>query len=393
MLDINSPVQYNDTITGLEYHSHSPFQSNFEPNDEIRIAVNQQDIITAPYLSYLHITGTVSGKKADGGESLVNLVNNACLLLFEEMRLEINSNEVCRTKNVGITTLIKGLLSFRSESSKNLENACWFGPNLTINAKTFSFNIPLQHIFGLCDDYHKIFVNCKQELVLLRASSDYNAIISADATSVDLKINSITWKLPRITVNEYAKINLLNMIQKDSIIHIPYRNWELHVNPNIPQTTRNLWNIKTSSQVEKPRYVILAFQKDRKNVISKDASLFDHCGITNVRLYLNGKYFPYQNVNGDQSTFYEMFTRFQSSYYGKSPSTCVSLDDFKTKTPLYVIHSNFQEEQLRGVPSIDVSIEYESSENMKPNTIAYCLIIYDLCFQYSLLSGSVKKVV
>src|SRR5215468_5369536 len=105
MLNIESDVDYSDIITGMEYHVDKPYASStFKNNDQIRIPVSQQDIITAPFESTLHITGTVSGKKDNNANACVSLVNNAMAYLFDEIRYEIGGVQLDRTKNVGIST-------------------------------------------------------------------------------------------------------------------------------------------------------------------------------------------------------------------------------------------------------------------------------------------------
>lgn len=76
--------------------------------------------------------------------------------------------------------------------------------------------------------------------------------------------------------------------------------------PTFPSTTRQSWTIKTSSQLEKPRYVILAFQTARKNDVRKDASMFDACDLRDFKLYLNNEQYPYENVKNDLGLMYDM---------------------------------------------------------------------------------------
>lgn len=392
MLDIESPVNYSDIITGMEYHSHKPYASStYNNNDEIRIPISQQDIVTAPFESTLHVTGVLSGKKADNttGAS-VSLVNNAIAFLFDDIRYEIGGIEIDRTKNVGITSTIKNLLSIKSGETGNLENACWFGPGKTKETTSFSYSVPLRLLMGYAEDYRRIVVNVKQELILLRAATDTNALISMEANSCALKITNIYWRVPHITVSDEYRLRLYKMIEKDSAVHVPFRSWELHEYPTLPQTNRHSWTVKTSSQLEKPRYVILAFQTDRKNQIKKDMSCFDGCSLQNVKLYLNSQYFPYDNVHGDQALFYEMLTRFQNSYYGHSPYPVIDLEAFKSKTPLYVIDCSKQNDTIKSGP-VDIRLEFETSDNIPDKTTAYCLILHDSHLVYTLLTGSVKR--
>ena len=81
--------------------------------------------------------------------------------------------------------------------------------------------------------------------------------------------------------------------------------------PLLPKTTKHSWSVKTSSQLEKPRYVILGLQTNRKNNRTKDCSVFDHCKVTNVTLFLNSQYYPFESLNlkfdqNKYSILYEM---------------------------------------------------------------------------------------
>lgn len=391
MLDIESPAEYSDVITSWEFHSHKPYASStYNNNDEIRIPISQQDVITVPYESTLHITGSVVGKKAAGGVTDVNLVNNAIAHLFDDIRYEIGGVEVDRTRNVGITSTIKNTMSIFSGEEGSLKNACWLGPGKSEKTTSFSFSVPLKLLMGFFEDYKKIIVNVKQELILLRSASDKNAVLSTDASDVTLKIDNIYWRVPHVTVSDSFRLKLLGMIEKDAFIHLPYRSWELHDYPTLPQTDRQSWTIKTSSQLEKPRYVVLAFQTSRKNDFTKDMSRFDGCDLNNVKLYLNSQYFPYDNIHGDTAIFYEMFYRFQSSYYGKHSQPIVDLETFKSKTPLYVIDCSHQNDSIKTGP-VDVRLEFEAKKSFPADTTAYCLLIHDAHLAYTLLTGSVKK--
>lgn len=392
MLDIEQPANYNGVITGFEFHSHKPYASTtYTDSDEIRIPISQHDIITAPFESSLYITGTLSGKKTDGSVSDISFVNNAIAYLFEDIRYELNGIEVCKTRNLGTTSTIKGLLSFRPEEVNNLKNSCWLGVDNTLKTNKFSFNVPLKYFLGFFEDYKRIIANVKQELVLLRSASDKDAVKSSDSASWSVNIESITWRVPHVTVSDEYKIKILNMIENDKTIHLPFRQWEIHEFPVLPQTNRQSWSVKTTNQLEKPRYVILAFQTGRKNDLSKNASNFDHCDLNNVKLYLNSQYFPYDNVHGDISLFYDMFVRFQSSYYGKSARPLFDLSTFKDKVPLYVIDCSNQNDSVKTGP-VDVRLEFESTAAFPANTTAYCLIIHDSHYAYTLLTGSVKKI-
>ncbi|XP_015124733.1 uncharacterized protein LOC107046595 [Diachasma alloeum] len=143
-------------------------------------------------------------------------------------------------------------------------------------------------------------------------------------------------------VADSKKINLLNYISKDAPIPISFRAWETYEYPLLPATSKHVWVVKCSTQLEKPYYVIVGFQTDRKNRTNKNASCFDHCNIRDIKLFLNSQSYPYGNLNLDIShnqyaLLYDMYTNFRSSYYGKEAEPLLSKTDFLTYAPLIVI--------------------------------------------------------
>ena len=105
---------------------------------------------------------------------------------------------------------------------------------------------------------------------------------------------------------------------KDRPIVMSFRTWELYEYILLPITSRQVWTVKTSNQLEKPRFVILGFQTTRKDQKAVIASQFDHCNLTNVKLFLNSQSYPYGNLNLDVNRnqfaiLYDMYANFQNS--------------------------------------------------------------------------------
>lgn len=112
---------------------------------------------------------------------------------------------------MGTTSTIKGLLSFRPEEENALKNTSWLGVNKTLKSGKFLFNIPLKYLLGFFEDYKKFILNIKQELVLLRSASDKDAVITTDSVDWSVKIDSITWRVPHVTVSDEYTIKLFSM--------------------------------------------------------------------------------------------------------------------------------------------------------------------------------------
>ena len=410
ILNVQTPVMFDDSISNYEIHAHQPYTgANFNNNDEIRIAIQHQDLYLLPSKSSIRICGKLRNKNNTVAEH-TNFVNNGVCYLFDEIRYEINSIEIDRSKNVGLSTLMKGWVSFSPK--ENLENAGWIEVfNKTkeiINEKGyFDISIPLSMILGFAEDYKKILINSKHELVLRRSNTDINAILSESfqhgtppATVWDdwkIDLTKIEWLMPYVSPSNEYRIRMLNYEQRGKPIHMSFRSWELFEYPSLPPTSKHIWAVKTSNQLEKPRFVILGFQTNRKNKKDKNASEFDHCQINNVKLFLNSQYYPYNNLNlnlteNQYSILYDMYVNFQTAYYGKESEPILSKSHFIRNIPLIVIDCSKQNESLKNAPVV-VRLEVETKENFPENTSAYCLIIHDKIVEYNPMSGDVRKVI
>ena len=407
ILSIQSGVVFDESIAHYELHAHQPYSSlSFNNSDEIRITIQHQDLCLLPSRSSIHICGKLTN--ANGAAlSKTKFVNNGICHLFDEIRYEINAVEIDRSKNVGLTSLIKGWTSFNPNQTLMLENAGWIDSQenntLIDSSGNFDVSIPLSMILGFAEDYKKIVVNVKHELILTRARNDVNAVIqentaaSGAATYEDFKIDltKIEWLMPYVIASDKQKIQLYNFIGKDNPISMCFRSWELHEYPLLPTTSKHIWTVKTSNQLEKPRFVILALQNKKKGIKTANASHFDHCNITNAKLFLNSQYYPYNNLNLDIAKnqfaiLYDMYTNFQKSYYGREPQPLLNKSDFINYEPLIVIDCARQNESLKNAP-VDVRLEFESKIDFPANTTAYCMILHDRIIQYNPISGDIKK--
>lgn len=405
ILNITEPIAYDNSIESYEVHSYKPYVNSFNKNDEIRIPINQQDLYILPSASSLFIEGTVNVYKrvpnADGTQervTSVNFTNNPILYLFQDIRYELNGVEIDKIKNAGITTTMKSLISMNENESNMSKIWGWSveGMKETSGGK-FSVCIPLNKILGFAEDYTKVIINCRHELILLRSNTNLNALkLNTNEVVDDIFINKIVWRVPHIKVSDRERINLLKLLEKDRALNIAFRNWDLYEYPLLPKTTKHTWSIKTSSQIEKPRYVILGLQTARKNQHDKDMSRFDHCNLRTVKVFLNSTYYPYESLEANfndnsYALIYEEYARFQHSYFSnRRCEPLLNLQDFKNIAPLFVINTSRQSELVSGI--IDVRIEIEANQDLPDQTSAYCLILNDCIFEYKPLTSFVKKI-
>ena len=395
-LNVLEEVKIEDYITRLVYLTHQPLLANrYGYNDEIRFHIQQNDVYTIPSQSYLQIRGRL--EKMDGSK----LITNGIAYLFEQIRYELNSVEIDKTRNLGAATLLKGLASMSKseyESSSNSGFARLDEANLIDNVTgSFSVCIPLKKWMGFFEDYDKIIISMKQELILLRASNDRNALYSstpADTSMVTLE--SISWLVPYINVADGVRAELLNLLRRNTLISLPFRSWEMIENTALNTVTRNNWTIMSSTQMEKPRFVLVSFLTNRKNFLNARCDRFDHVNLKDIKLFLNNEYYPYINLNldiakKDVSFLYQMYYEFQRSYYSRKDYTPIlSCADFLIDNFMVVLDCKFQNDSIKS-GSVDIRLEIETSEPMPAGTICQCLIIHDRVVEYCPFTGQVMR--
>ncbi|XP_057335072.1 uncharacterized protein LOC130673876 [Microplitis mediator] len=353
ILNIQRQIIFDESIAHYEAHAHLPYASStFKNSDEISIAVQHQDLCLLPSKSTLHVYGKFTKSDDSAASATTHMVNMTVCHMFEEIRYELNGVEIDRSKHVGMTSLMKGYTSLSPAQKNILENSGWIMDEavnkLHNNYGFFDISIPLSLLLGFAGDYHKIVINARHELILIRSNSDLNAYIvatpaaGAHAEAVEITLQKIEWIVTYVTMANKQKIEALNYITSDPAISIRFRAWELYEYPLIPNTSKHIWTVKTSTQLEKPRFVILGFQTARKNDATKNASGFDHCNIRDIKLFLNSQSYPYGNLNlnianNQYALLYDMYVNFRISYYTRESEPLLTKKKFLAQAPLYVI--------------------------------------------------------
>ena len=129
----------------------------------------------------MHVHGRLTRVDGQTPTDTTQLVNNAICHLFEEIRYELNAIEIDRSKNVGLTTLMKNYISQSPSQKSLLENAGWIDNDHRITDVNgyFDISISLSMLLGFAEDYRRIIVNAKHELILTRANDDNNTVLQA----------------------------------------------------------------------------------------------------------------------------------------------------------------------------------------------------------------------
>ena len=161
-------------------------------------------------------------------------------------------------------------------------------------------------------------------------------------------------------------------MNKGENIQIPFRKWDLYESPTLRQTSSDVWALRTSTSLEKPRYLIIGFQNnDQSNSIEKDANVFITADISDIRLYLNSTVSPYERWNLDFKKklcgpAYFTYENFHGSYYGQEVGAGPLCDyaEFIIH-PIFIIDCSHQPEDVKS-STVDVKLEFQTRESKFP---------------------------
>ena len=80
---------------------------------------------------------------------------------------------------------------------------------------TFSFRIPLKHIFGFCEDYDKIVYGLRHSLTLVRKTDDDAILRGAAAGAGKCSLDEISWFIPHVNSADAEKFSIYKTIASE----------------------------------------------------------------------------------------------------------------------------------------------------------------------------------
>ena len=421
ILRITDPILKDDSIDKYEDIAYEKIAgTNLNaPGQDIRLTIETQDIFTYPSESYLIVEGyleknlnppnaTVYNRNTD----LITLTNNGIMHLFKRIRYDLSGQEIENLVHPGQATTMIGLLKYPDDFSKSKGlNQLWYkdtNTNATIGndgnsgfavrrhyifasnpVGTFSFRIPLKHIFGFCGDYDKIVYGLKHNLTLTR-NNDNDAIYrnnndTAGAAMVDGRVilTEISWFMPHVTPADQYKMELYKIIERKEKIPVGYRMLQCD-SASVPQARNFSWRLSVKSSPEVPRFIIIGFQAGKINNQEQNPSIFDNVNINNIYAMLNSTRYPTVDYNIDFAK--NMFSRvygdaaeFRSKFFNMdeliSNPNFTPLE-YRLMYPLFLFDVSKQSEKLK-YSTTDIQIKMDFRDDPPANTQVYGVIISD----------------
>ena len=324
ILRITDPILSDDSIDKYEDVEYEPVAgTNLNSSGaDIRLAIETQDIFTHPSESFLIIEGEL--KKNDNNryahDDPIALTNNGIMHLFKRIRYNLSGQEIENIMNVGQATTMLSLLKYPDDFSKSKGlNQLWYkdttnaavinNANVGFNAGfkirqdyiitnsrprgSFSFRIPLKHIFGFCGDYDKVVYGLKHNLTLTR-NDDNEAIYRGGVAGAGgalavgkIVLSKISWFMLHVTPADKDKMELYKIIERKEKIPVGYRMIQCD-SASIPQNSTSFsWRLSVKSSPEVPRFIIVAFLSGKSNDQLQNPSIFDNVNVSNIYAMLN----------------------------------------------------------------------------------------------------------
>ena len=423
ILRITDSILKDDSIDKYEEIAYEPIVGTNlnSPGQDIRLIIETQDIFTHPSESYLIVEGFLekdlgppNATEYNPADDLITLTNNGIMHLFKRIRYDLSGQEIENIMNVGQATTMLGLLKYPDDFSKSKGlNQLWYkdtntnalidGDNFNVGFKvrrdyifssvpvgTFSFRIPLKHIFGFCEDYDKIVYGLKHNLTLTRNNNNdaiyRNDNDAAGAAMVNGRVvlKKISWFMPHVTPADQYKMELYKIIERKEKIPVGYRMLQCDSALISQNSTDFSWRLSVKSSPEVPRYIIVGFQADKSNNQQQNPSIFDNVGVDNIYAMLNSTRYPTSDysIDFDKNQFSRVYgdaAEFRSKFFNMDElisNPNITPVDYKKLYPLFLFDVSKQSEKLK-YSTTDIQIKIHFKRGLTVNTQAYAVIISD----------------
>lgn len=434
MTSIDEPIFFNDDIESFHYNDiNLQSLSNINTdNSVLNFDIQAGDKFLVPSKSDLVIRGKLvkENNALFDVEDEITLINNAIMYLFKSIELRIGNNTIERLNNPGQTSSILGYLTYPDDFNTNAGlSICW-SKDITNNANSlefdesaaapvahyrprrnqhfnqgfairkqflnssnprgqFSFIIPFSHMFGF-SEYEKYLFNIRISLLLTRGSNTLSLFKQDGVDNGKIVLQDIIWRVPEIRLSPHAHADALRKINDNKEVAVSYtrrRDDMLEIPNGIRSHT---WKLSDSSGIQKPRWLIVAFQTNKSRTQAQNPSVFDHSNIREIRVKLNSEFYPKTPVVmnfgiNDYSRMYKSMDEFKKEFYGYNSligGNQINYACFKSLFPIFVFDLRRQSEILKsGV--VDIEIKTEFLNAVPDETFGYSVILSDSLYKLS----------
>jgi hypothetical protein len=376
-----------------------------EPNKKTEFNIDFGDgFCTSKFQFY------ISGKltKSDGtnydNKANIKLINNFVPYLFSKIEVRKHNKLIEEIECPGQLSTIKGTITyskadsvsqtgFESDFKSKFEcigNLSHFGlgffENVNIPIYKGGFNIT----FVRSEDNDAIF---RWKTKKTDGSFDDTTLPAEGKITID----EFFIRVPIISYKTTSKIQLINEITKKEKLSFHFNHWQCIEQKNITGKTYSFDITNIYRNIYNPKFIIVGFQKGRLNDQQYDTSIFDHMHVKNIRVKLNGHYYPDELLNLDidgekYRIIYQMYQDYKKVYYD-SNNMYYNPKEFIDNRTLYVIDTTKTPVNISGSKNdIIINMDFEYDIQLTSKTNCYVVVVSERLLEYNVIKNDILEI-
>ena len=309
----------------------------------------------------------------------IRLVNYGMMALFSSVKLETSGGRTIEYIDHCHLNLLMYKLStstndeYESGFVKNIDNRSrqLKGDHIAAERGHMYMMIKMRDLFGFVDDLEKIIYGLGFKLILKRNNKDralyrIKANPGAVANDVNIEIRDISWCVTSIDPSNDNRIIVQKRLNKKN--NVDFRYYEKKtLYKNVPNATNFLFDLGMESGMERPQYIIIAFENNNVNEQTHDASTFHIMNVTECHCKIGSEFYPEyrMNINYGTNNYNEAFKEivsFNEDYNGlpHNIKPYINHRTFKSSYIIYVFDTRYQSDHI-GPQPIQLNFKFSAA--------------------------------
>ena len=367
----------------------------------IRFSVNQENIFCHWKNAFLELRGHLKPKtgepKTFDKKAKIAFIMNAIPHMFSNAKLTLGSRVIEAINNVGhVSSLMHYTLLARSKMKCNGLSFLWAPDteNTTADAnkgfllrrdfildrpKTpgfFSLRIPLSMIFGFMENF--VIMRGYPVAIELVRGADHSALFRADTGVVEGKIEfeKLMLNVPIVEPSNTVTVETLRGLSDPKNYLYSFRRRSGLSAPIPSKILEHQMTVVTTTMVERPQVLWIAFQKDMTSDQKTNNAIYWHGNVQQMTMEVNNVQFPISPVSADfdendPGMFYTMSQQVRENYLQISDAytegNMLNPPNFVDLFPVYVLDvskQNFTVGAKSVSTKLNVRFKTATPENM-----------------------------
>ena len=369
-----------DTTYGFNNDIHKSMIIKYKPNNlatmnivntNINIILKREKNHLSLGDSYLEIVFVVSDESGGvfANTANIRLVNFGMMALFSSVKLETSGGRTieyvdhCHPNLLMYKLLTSADDEYESGFVRNQGNrdSQLKGDHIAAERGHMYMMIKMRDLFGFVNDLEKFIYCLGFKLILKRNNNDRVLFrVNADADAVgnvaNIDIRGISWCVPGIDPSNDNRIIVQKGLSKKNNVLFSYYERKTFYR-NVPKATNFLFDLGLESGMERPQYLIVAFEKNNVYEQTHDASTFDIMNVTECYCKIGSEFYPEDRVNincgtNNYSEAFKEIVSFNKDYNGlpHNIKPYINHRTFKSNHRIYVFDTRYQSDHIGPQP-------------------------------------------